>query len=301
MNPRARRRARGAVGGTALVLGLTACDSDGGRRPSPPAASAAPSTIPAAAPPAPALPRAAKPLVADGPHVDLSAGGALAAHAVVPVGAATTRPTVVVLDAGSSSTDACRALGEITRHPFFLCLVARPPAGTDGQGAPVPFSDALVVRGEVRGALRALKQKFPEHVGPSAVLIGRGAGADAAVTIALDEPAFFSKLVLVEGGFRAWSAGIATRFADGGGAGVVWLCESAACRAAAERNVAVSRGRNLIAYLDSVPAKASLGQIADAVRGRWPALTDDDPWWSGEGRAPAAPSGLGAAPAASAP
>jgi hypothetical protein len=181
-----------------------------------------------------------EPLSADGEIVSLAVPGTDGARVSVPTGAAEPRGITIVLHAdGERGEEHCKIWRRISAaHEFVLCPQFAPQVST------------AVVSEQLRGALRALKERFGSHVGSSpVVLAGFGSGAEHAVQIAREEPSFFARLMLVNGGYSAWSATSAAAFEQRGGQRLVFACSDAVCRDAIEAKLPVLRSVNLAVEL----------------------------------------------------
>ncbi len=162
------------------------------------------------------------------------------ARVSVPLGTTQPRPILIVLHGERESADQqCRAWRGISAaRPFVLCPELA-----------IQRSDQEVET-ELRAALKELKQRFGEYVaGGSVVLAGFGSGAEHAVAIARQEPAFFARLVLVDGGHAIWTATAAGAFQQRGGQRVLFGCSNDRCRAEIEPKLAVIRSQNLAIQL----------------------------------------------------
>ncbi len=72
-------------------------------------------------------------------------------------------------------------------------------------------------------------------------LTGYGPGATLALSVAKQEPSFFARLALVNGGTKGWTATTAAVFAHGRGRRVLFVCGLESCRADAERAALFAR------------------------------------------------------------
>ena len=287
------------------VLACASCDTTPGPRPAP----SARATASGRASPVPAKKRRPEPIplpplkLAE-PRLDLPVEGHGAAAVLVPVGATTSRPVLIALHGDEDTPQKhCDEWASVTRHPFILC--PRGAAADTGGGKTYSFGSVDATKKELRAALASLKAKFGKHVGQAAVIAGFGRGADHAVPILLEDPAFFSRGLFVAGGYSAWSAGAATRFMAAGGQRVLWLCADSDCRESGRRNVAVSRGRGLGARLERAPKVARLdAAVARAIGEHWSWLVAGDPWWpssSSDAGKPATDASVEPAPSAPLP
>lgn len=182
------------------------------------------------------------------------------------MGATRARPLILSFaEPGSSLTDACDALALLSPAAFVLCV---PTPATSEQG---------------RAALTELKRRYPEHLASgSVIVVARGAATESAVDLALGEPGFFARLVLIGGRIARFDTGSATRFAHEGGDRVLVVCGGPECKDAAIDVEARARGAGVLVRNETVDAKGATsgGAIDRVLTNAWPWLTADDPRWS---------------------
>ncbi len=258
------------VGATALLalfsLWQTACDSCG-------AGDATSSGSAAEAGEKTARPEILSPL--DGPSaVELAVEGFEPAAAHAPLGATEARPVLIALHGDGADPRAnCKRWSEVVPPGgFILCP----------RGAPRPDSGKqpheVTAQKELRAALSSLKEKFGHHVGASpAVLVGIGAAAPHAMTIAMQQPEFFAQLVIADGGYKRWTAGMAKTFDRRGGRRVLFVCTAKDCPEAVARPVTVTRSANVETRL--IEAGDSGKQVFDVVAAGWSWLVERAPDW----------------------
>lgn len=188
----------------------------------------------------------------------------------VPIGATESRPVVVVASSGPPR-EACDAWHVITdKFPFVLC-----PALVATAGRPGTLSQ---LRAGLRSALIALKHEYSAHVDPgSIVLVARGMLAEQSIFIAQQEPSFFRRLVLVDGGTETFSNLFISVFGQRGGERVLFVCGDDACRSTASARAAY-------AYRNGVEMRAALAAAdsgthwpTDAIADEWSWLVAGDP------------------------
>ena len=187
-----------------------------------------------------APPKRLPPLTAASWRVEIAVEGFGEASVSVPLGATEPRPVLLALHGHADRPEwQCGTWRGISDAcSFVLC-----PRGTalgDPKKPPTTFGwkDPEATAKELRAALQALKKRFGDYVskGP-VVLAGYSLGAAHAVAISRQEPAFFERLVLVEGGHAAWTAGIAGIFTQRGGKRVLFVCAQSSCRQEAQRSL----------------------------------------------------------------
>jgi pimeloyl-ACP methyl ester carboxylesterase len=147
------------------------------------------------------------------------------------------------------------------------------------------WSDVAATERELRAALKALKARFGDHVASgSVVLTGFSLGASHAARLLREEPAFFSRVVLVEGGARDFSATLGAVFAKNGGKKVLFVCTQPGCKLGAQTAVRlVERGGAESELVDA----GNLGHVLDGraaavIKPRFEALVAGDPRWKGD-------------------
>ncbi|HEX3851874.1 MAG TPA: hypothetical protein VHW01_12965 [Polyangiaceae bacterium] len=197
----------------ALLLAGAACPS----KPKPQAAGASS---------APALPRLA-PLSAPSWLVDLDVPGFGSAKLAVPVGAKRPRSIVIALHGVADRPEwACGAYrGIVGGGPFVLCPRGVKRKDLSASEDRYTFGSADDTSRELRAALSALKHTYGAYVAAGAVILGGfEVGADRAAEIALQEPSFFSRLVLVAPARETWPSSVASLFGRQGGERVLFGC-----------------------------------------------------------------------------
>jgi poly(3-hydroxybutyrate) depolymerase len=276
---RAARAGAEAVAALALLTATDGCRcgarSEVAGAPAPPSASAAASAAP---------PKKLPPLRAESWLMELPLDGGAAASVSVPLGATEPRPIVIALHgAGDRPEWQCGTWrGIADNRAFVVC-----PRGVPHPDFPVSaprytWTNVAGTETALRAALRALKARFGEHVASgSVVLTGFSLGAAHAVHLLRQEPAFFSRVVLVEGGAQGWSATLGAVFARNGGKRVLFVCTQPACRPGALTAVRLTeRGGAQAELVDA----GNLGHVLDgraaaAIKPRFLALVDGDPRW----------------------
>lgn len=274
-----------ALATAALLPGCRCADG-------PPAGAAPPASVSASA-------SAAQPVVLlplAGPALQELPLGTGRAEVSVPVGATSASPLVVVLRGSSEDAlDRCAVWRDIAGPAPFVLALPRPAGPSSPDAADPASAIGEGVERALRAALEALKRTYTAHVGAGPiVLVGVRESAGDAIRIARQEPAFFARLVLVEGGAEAWSAGVAAVYARGGGKGVVFACRSARCEAAAGLHLHPAG----VAGLDATVLVAGGGdadvELRRRLREAWPR------WFAGRAHAPGGGAASSEQPGASA-
>jgi hypothetical protein len=181
---------------------------------------------------APATPRLA-PLAAANWLIDLDVPGFGKAALAVPIGAIHARPIVIALHGVAGRPEwICGAFRGIAGPtPFVLCPRGVARADFVAPDLRYTFASADDTARELRAALTELKKKFGVYVAPGPVIFGGfELGADHAAWIARQEPAFFSRLLVIDPASSTWDTSQAAFFGREGGARVLFAPEASAKR-----------------------------------------------------------------------
>jgi hypothetical protein len=194
----------------------------------------------------------------------------------LPLGAKTARPIVVGLHGKSeTAANACDRLRKVAGvGVFVLCPSGPAPAFS--------LLDAATTAAELRASLGALKSRFAGHVAKSSVvLVGFENAADHAAHIAREEPAFFARVVLVNGGVEAWSATHSSLFGQRGGNKLLFVCSSQTCVNAAELHIVFTRRAGADAHVVFAGDGAPLSdpRLTQALGAEWAWLVQGDNRW----------------------
>ena len=152
--------------------------------------------------------------------IDLDVPGFGKSALAVPLGAKGPRSIVIALHGSADRPEwACAALRSIAGPaPFVLCPRGIPRADFGANDARFTFGSPDDTARELRVALAELKRRYDRYVAPGPVVFsGFELGADQVAAIALQEPAFFSRLLLVEPSPASWSTSQAALFGPRGG------------------------------------------------------------------------------------
>jgi len=220
-------------------------------------------------------------LAASADLIELPVPGHRAAVLSVPAGATSSKPSVIVIHGESDEPERPCAVWRRIVGPsaFVLCPRGAPREDPTSKAERFIFSGTEAVAEELRGGLAALKARYGAHVaaGP-VVLVGYSQGAAFALAIGLQEPSFFSRLVLVDGGYDRFTASVATRYAERGGRRVLFACGRVACRDATQGSVHLAERGGVQARRVYAPGArlASEGPLTDLVVREIPWLLGED-------------------------
>jgi len=256
-------------------------DRDGvdGSRP----ASSAPPSVPDAgevAPGAAPMPGFFEPLTVPG-HPD--------AWLSLPTGATTRRPVVVVVHGAGDRPDwQCGGWRHATdAYPFVVCPKGAHSAESTKGDERYTHAGGAALLGHIDAALAALASRYPDHADTSApLLVGFSLGASEILALAVESPARFPRVALVEGAWDGWTDARVARFLEGGGTRVLYGCGQRACEVAAR----VTAQRLVRKGLDARVVFARVGHTFDvpleeAVREQMGWLVGGDRRW-GQGTSP---------------
>jgi hypothetical protein len=157
--------------------------------------------------------------------IELDVPGFGKAALAVPLGANAPRPIVIALHGSSDRPEwACAALRSIAGPaPFVLCPRGVARADFSASDARYTFGSVDDTARELRAALAALKQRFGAYVAAGPVVFaGFELGADQVAWIAVQEPSFFSRLLLIEASPASWPSSRAALFGRTGGQRVLF-------------------------------------------------------------------------------
>jgi predicted esterase len=165
------------------------------------------------------------PLKASSWLIELDVPGFGKSSLAVPLGAKAPRSIVIALHGSADRPEwACAALRSVAGPaPFVLCPRGVPRADFASNDARYTFGSADDTARELRAALAELKRRYDAYVAPGPVVFaGFELGADQVAFIAPQEPAFFSRLLLIEPSPASWSTSQASLFGPAGGQRVLF-------------------------------------------------------------------------------
>ena len=201
--------------------------------------------------------RGLDPLEEPSPFVDLAVPGYQPSVLVVPVGATTPRPVLVV---GHGNYDRpeweCHVWRYVTRDGMFVLC----PRGIERDDIPrderprFTYRDGIALADEANAGLAALRARYPQHVAAGPVVyagFSLGAIFGAGVCARL-EPGV-SHAALIEGGYDAWTTSRIRAFRERGGARVLFGSGQSTNHAAARRATAHFAGTGVEADVVHAP------------------------------------------------
>lgn len=157
----------------------------------------------------------------------LSEVGPQGARVSVPLGATQARPVIIALHGDGDRPEwACGSYRHLSANrAFVLCPAGQATSSERFRVLPLAESQR-----RLREDLLGLKGRFGKYIAPGPVVLAAiGAAVPQAIEIALQEPAFFAYLLLIDGSPKYFSAPLLTRFGSAGGRRVLWMCSEEAC------------------------------------------------------------------------
>jgi hypothetical protein len=222
--------------------------------------------------------RAVLPLAASSWLATLEAEAVTPARVALPLGAKSPRPLLVALHGDDDRPEwTCGSYHHVTAaRAFVLC-----PSGVP-RGERFTLGTTPATRSELRALLPALKTRYAPYLAKGSVILAAlGPSVAQAVDIALEEPSFFSRLLLVDGAVDRFTTGVVQRFATAGGKSVWLVCSTgSACEAdAADRLQALERAGVETRLLKPDRGHGLDGEITALLHKEWGSLVREDPRW----------------------
>jgi predicted esterase len=142
------------------------------------------------------------------------------------------------------------------------------------------YPDHIALGREVSRARVALMGHYADRLFLNeAVYVGYSQGASMGALAVAEHGDWFPRLLLVEGGFDAWSAALAKQYAQTGGKRVLFVCGTDRCQKRARQSMFLLQRSGVATELRYAPGAGHRpdGPVADKVRDglRW--LLDDSP------------------------
>jgi pimeloyl-ACP methyl ester carboxylesterase len=249
----------------------------------PPSSWAAPSVAASPPePPAPATPSVA-PLTAF--FDSLPVAGHPDAFVSLPTGAASKRPVVVVIHGAGDRPDwQCGGWRRATGGwPFIVCPRGKvDPGNSTRDDVRYTHLGGKPLLATIDGALEALAARYPDHADTSTPLLaGFSLGSGEILALAVQQPARFPRIALVEGVNDGFDDGRARAYVAGGGVRVLFGCGQRGCKVASEAAAQRLQARD---HLDARVVFAPVNHtfdppLEDAVRSQLAWLVEGDARW----------------------
>jgi pimeloyl-ACP methyl ester carboxylesterase len=221
--------------------------------------------------------------------IDLPVAGFLPAVATLPAGSSGRRPVAVAVHGLSDGPQwACPLWrGVLGGGVFILC-----PRGVREHDQPRHVTPGTTYYGfttwealdaEIEAGLAALRERFPGRLdeGPP-LYVGFSIGARLGVSLAVEHPGRYPRLLLSEGGHDAWTAATIRRFVEGHGERVLFACGDMACVAEAKPKAALLEQAGVQTKLvyGAGSRHEPYGPIFDETRKAIGWLVEGDPRWA---------------------
>ena len=205
----------------------------------------------------------------------------------LPTGATSKRPVVVVIHGAGDRPDwQCGGWRRATDgFAFIVC-----PRGKVAPGQGVTPDDIRYTHiggpallEYIDGALAALTARYPDYADTATpVLAGFSLGSYAILQLAVQDPARFPRIALVEGVTDGFDDARVRKFVSGGGLRVLFGCGQRGCK------VAATGAAQRLDARDHVEARVVFAAVnhtfdpplEDAVRAEMPWLVGGDPRWT---------------------
>ena len=275
----------------ALLVILLTCSRAQAPAPAPAATSAppaepAPAQVPAPGASEPAPPQAPPPLA--GFFESLPVAGHPDAFVSLPTGATGKRPVVVVIHGAGDRPDwQCggwrRATGE---QAFVVCPTGRVDPGSSSKGdTRYAHIGGPALLGYIDASLAALAARYPDYADTATPLLaGFSLGSWEVLALAVQQPARFPRVALVEGVTDKLDDARARAFVQGGGVRILFGCGHKGCEQTAK-----ATAQRLEAH-DHLPAHVAFAPVnhtfdpplEDAVHAELAWLVEGDGRWKTE-------------------
>lgn len=220
------------------------------------------------------------PLEATSWLVPLPVEGFADALVAVPLGSRERRPLIVALHGNFDRPEwACGSWREVAGpDPFILCLRGKERSDSPPGDARFTYAGSLSATKELNAARIALHKRFGDRLlETNSVYAGFSLGAIVGVSIAVQTPALYPRLALVEGGYESWNASTARQYQKGGGERVLFVCSQRGCLSKAREAAKLLRKAGVLAEVVDGGDHGHRydGPIADATRSRWTWLNEE--------------------------
>ena len=202
----------------------------------------------------------------------------------LPTGATSKRPVVVVIHGSGDRPDwQCggwrRASGEF---PFVVCpRGAYAPGESTREDRRYTHGGGAALLAYIDASLAALDARYPAYVDTSTPLLaGFSLGASEVLALAVEAPARFPRIALIEGATNGWTDARIATYLAGGGVRVLYGAGQRVNESAARATVAHLVAKGLDARVVYAPVQHTFNQpLEDAVHGELGWFVAGDPRW----------------------
>jgi len=203
----------------------------------------------------------------------------------VPTGASGKRPVVVVIHGSGDRPDwQCGGWRRATREfAFVVCPRGTyAPADSTKDDARYTHRGGAPLLAYIDASLEALEARYPAYADTSApVLAGFSLGASEILALAVQTPARFPRIALVEGATNGWTEARIDAYRAGGGQRVLYGAGQRVNEAAAKATVKRLIARGLDARVVYAPVDHTFDPpLEDAVGSELEWFLEGDPRWT---------------------
>lgn len=221
-------------------------------------------------------------------RIELSKGRIL--YVAPPVGSTEPRPIVVAVHGAVDDPGLiCSAWRLVTDvYPFVVC-----PAGAPVGKSTYVWSTTAALDSAIDEALGAVRARFGDRISPGpAIYVAFSQGANMAGAVVGRTSGRFSRVVLTEGGYRAFDLSAAKRLASAGGERVLFTCSQPGCASSFEgsrQSLVAAKIQARVSY--SGPHGHSMPPaVRESIHGSLPWLVEGLVGWEGYASATKLPS-----------
>jgi pimeloyl-ACP methyl ester carboxylesterase len=203
----------------------------------------------------------------------------------LPTGATGKRPVVVVIHGAGDRPDwQCGGWRRATGgYPFIVCPTGRLDPGNSTKGdTRYTHVGGKPLLAMIDGSLESLAARYPDHADVSTPLLaGFSLGSGEILALAVQQPARFPRIVLVEGVNDGFDDGRARAFVAGGGLRVLFGCGQRGCEIASKAAAQRLQARDhLDARVVFAPVDHTFNPpLEDAVHAQLAWLVEGDARW----------------------
>jgi predicted esterase len=202
----------------------------------------------------------------------------------LPTGATNKRPVVVVIHGAGDRPDwQCGGWRRATRELAFVVCPRGAYAALDStkEDARYTHRGGTALLEYIDASLAAVEARYPDYADTSTpILAGFSLGASEILALAVQAPARFPRIALVEGGTNGWTDARIDAYRTGGGQRVLYGTGQRANEAAARTAVKRLIAKGLDARVVYAPVNHTFDPpLEDAVRGELEWFVAGDPRW----------------------